>query len=160
MDESMMRSNERLVVLGRSFKDSSEVIACLAGLAREEGFVEELFVTSIQERELEYPTGLAMPVPLAIPHIGDGCAVPFVSVATLDPPVVFKSMDRSGDDVHARIVFLFGILEPKSQLAVLRKFARAFANGDDVGRLAASDTPGALLRELNGILGGMLNVGR
>jgi PTS system galactitol-specific IIA component len=159
MSEPRMKSNERLVVLDRSFGDNAEVIACLAGLAKDEGFVEDLFVEKIQERELEYPTGLPMPVPLAIPHIGDGCVVPFVSIATLASPVVFKSMDRSGDDIYARIVFLFGILDPKSQLAVLRKFARAFANGDDVEKLLKSDTPGALLGELNGILDGLLDVG-
>ncbi|MDR3164199.1 MAG: PTS sugar transporter subunit IIA [Synergistaceae bacterium] len=159
MNEPKMKSNERLVVLNRSFKESAEVIACLAGLARQEGFVEDLFVKKIQERELEYPTGLSMPVPLAIPHISDGCVVPFVSIATLASPVVFKSMDRSGGDICARIVFLFGILDPKSQLAVLRKFAKAFANGNDVEKLLKSGAPGALLSELNDILNGLLDVG-
>ena len=153
-----MTANERLILLNQRFESGAGVIARLAELARDEGFVEDLFVARIQEREKEYPTGLPMPIPLAIPHIGDGCVVPFVSVATLASPVVFKNMDRSGDDVQARIVFLFGILDPKSQLAVLRKFAKAFANGDDVGKLLASDTPGALLRNLNGILDGLRDI--
>jgi hypothetical protein len=34
----------------------------------------------------------------------------------------------------------------------------AFANGDDVGKLLASDTPGALLSELNEILDGLLDI--
>jgi PTS system galactitol-specific IIA component len=158
MGESVMKSSERLVALNRRFNDNSEAIEYLAGLARGEGFVEDLFVAKIQERELEFPTGLAMPIPLAIPHVSDGCIKPFVSVATLASPVVFKNMDCSGDEVHARVIFLFGILNPKNQLAVLRKFAKAFANEDDVGRLLASETPAALLNELNSILGGMLDV--
>ncbi|MDR0648459.1 MAG: PTS sugar transporter subunit IIA [Synergistaceae bacterium] len=159
MSEPRMKSDERLVVLGGSFDGSAEVIACLAGLAKDGGFVEDLFIRKVQERETEFPTGLAMPVPLAIPHISDGCIVPFVSIATLASPVVFKSMDLSGDDVFARIVFLFGILDPKSQVAVLQKFARTFANGGNVEKLLGSCTPGALLRELNDILDGLLDVG-
>jgi PTS system galactitol-specific IIA component len=158
MAKLVMKSNERLIALNRSFENCSDTIAYLAGLARNEGLVEDLFVTKIQERELSFPTGLDMPVPLAIPHIGDGCVEPFISVATLDPPVAFKNMDLSGDEVHAMIVFLFGILDPKSQLAVLQKFAGTFSNGEIVSRLVASKTPGDLLREMNGILDGMLDV--
>ncbi|MDR1917042.1 MAG: PTS sugar transporter subunit IIA [Synergistaceae bacterium] len=158
MGESQMKTNERLVLLNQRFENPAEVISRLAGMAKEEGLVEELFVVKLLEREIEYPTGLPMPVPLAIPHISDGCCEPFVSIATLAEPVLFKNMDRSGENIPAKIVFLFGILDPKNQLSVLRRFARAFANGDDVGRLVAAKSPAALLRELDGILEGMLDI--
>jgi PTS system galactitol-specific IIA component len=153
-----MKTNERLVLLNQRFESPEDLIDSLGGLALKEGFVEELFVRKLKERELEYPTGLPMPVPLAIPHISDGCKMPFVSISALDEPVMFKSMDCSGEQVPAKIVFLFGILDPKSQLAVLRRFARAFANGDDVGRLVTAKSPADLLRELDRILEGLLDI--
>jgi PTS system galactitol-specific IIA component len=157
MSESLMKINERLILVNQRFENSAEVIGRLAGLAREEGFVEDLFITKIQEREIEYPTGLLMPIPLAIPHVSDGCNESFASVATLAQPVTFKSMDRSGEDIPVKIVFLFGILNPENQLAFLRRFVEAFADKNDVGRLMASDNPMTLLRELNSILG-MLDI--
>ena len=58
-----------------------------------------------------------------------------------------------------KIIFLFGILDPKSQLAVLRRFAAAFADKEAVERLLAAERPADLLRELNQILEGLLSIG-
>ena len=159
MSELKMKTNEELILLRQTFRDSAQAIGTLANLAKGQGLVEDLYIERIQQRELEYPTGLEMPVPLAIPHIAAGCNQPFVSIATLEKPVAFKSMDRSGDDVMVKIIFLFGILDPKSQLAVLRRFAAAFADKEAVERLLAAERPADLLRELNQILEGLLSIG-
>ncbi len=159
MGDLKMKTNEDLILLDQTFKDSAEAIDVLGHLAKAQGLVEDLYLESIQKREVEYPTGLEMPIPLAIPHIADGCNQPFVSIATLKEPVVFKSMDRSGDDVQVRIVFLFGILDPKSQLAVLRKFAAAFSDKAAVESLLNAKTKGELLKKLDGILEGLLDIG-
>ncbi|MDR1019649.1 MAG: PTS sugar transporter subunit IIA [Synergistaceae bacterium] len=153
-----MRTNVRLVLLGRKFGGSADAIGQMARLALAEGFVNDLFTEKILERELEFPTGLPMPVPLAIPHVSDGCSVPFVSIAVPESPVAFKHMDCSGDEIEARIIFLFGMPDAGGQLTVLKKFARAFADGEAVGRLLASEASGALLMELDDILDGLLDV--
>lgn len=159
MGELKMKTNEGLILLQQTFKDSAEAIDTLAALAKDQGLVTDLYIEKIQEREVEFPTGLEMPIPLAIPHIADGCNEPFVSIATLAEPVIFKSMDRSGDDVAVQIVFLFGIIDPKSQLAVLRKFAAAFSDKAAVEKLLKAETKAGLLQELDGILDGLLNIG-
>lgn len=156
MNEIKMKTNEDLILLNQTFTTPAEVISKLAGLAKSQGLVEDIFARKIQEREVEYPTGLPMPIPLAIPHISDGCNEPFVSIATLAEPVNFKNMDRSGDDVPVQIVFLFGIIDPKNQLAVLRKFAKAFSDKAAVGKLLAAESGAELLKELDGILEGLL----
>lgn len=159
MSELKMRTNEALILLDQTFTDSVQVIDALAGLAKAQGLVEDPFLEKLQAREIEYPTGLDMPIPLAIPHISDGCKEPFVSITTLNTPVLFKSMDCSGDDIPARIVFLFGIIEPKNQLAVLRKFAAAFSNKESVEKLLSAARPADLLHELEIILEGLLDIG-
>lgn len=158
MGDLKMKTNEKLILLNQSFADSEAVIDALAGLAKSQGLVEDIFIEKIKEREKDYPTGLPMGVPLAIPHISDGCNEPFVSIATLKEPVVFYNMDRGGDEIPVQIVFLFGIIDPKSQLAVLRQFARAFANAEAVQKLLDADTPKGLLTELDSILEGLLNI--
>ncbi len=159
MSELKMRTNKDLMLLNQTFETSAEAIETLARLAQKQGFVEEEFVEKVLAREKEYPTGLEMPIPLAIPHIADGCKECFVAVATLQSSVIFKSMDLSGDDIPVQIVFLFGILDPKSQLAVLRKFAATFSNKAAVERLLAADGEEALLSELDAVLEGLLQIG-
>lgn len=159
MSDITMRTNESLILLNQTYTDCAQVIDALAGLAKAQGMVEDPFLEKIQQREVEYPTGLAMPIPLAIPHISDGCLQPFVSIATLQKPVIFKSMDHSGDDIPVEIVFLFGIIDPKNQLPVLRKFAAAFSKKESVEKLLAAPDPAALLAELDIILEGLLNIG-
>jgi PTS system galactitol-specific IIA component len=155
----LMRTNERLVLLSQKFADAAGAIDCVARNVLREGFVDEIFVEKIKEREAEYPTGLPMAVPLAIPHVSDGCLSSFVSVAVFAEPVIFKNMDRSGSAVNAEIMFMFGIRDPKEQLAVLRKFARAFADGEGIRGLIAAKSPAGLLVELTGMLEGMIETG-
>jgi PTS system galactitol-specific IIA component len=153
-----MKTNERLVLLNQNFENSAEALDRIARLAMEQEFVDESFIEKLQERENEYPTGLPMPVPLAIPHTREGCRESFMSVATLAEPIAFKSMDLSGDEIQAQIVFVFGILDANTQLDVLSKFAQVFANGDDVKRLLAAKSGSELLGELNDILDGLLKI--
>ncbi|MEA5050466.1 MAG: PTS sugar transporter subunit IIA [Oscillospiraceae bacterium] len=152
----IMQTNAELVLLNRTYASDQDAIDELANLALKQGFVDESFITAIKKREVDYPTGLDMPVPLAIPHIEDGCKTPFVSVATLREPVNFKSMDQSGDDVKVRVVFLFGIINPKDQLAILRKFAATFADPDALNGLLAKQTPEEFLKGLDAIMEGFL----
>ena len=56
-------------------------------------------------------------------------------------------------------MFLFGIIDPKSQLAVLRKFAAAFSDKAAVESLLNAQSKAELLKKLDGILEGLLNIG-
>lgn len=156
MDLSGLKTNENLVLLDQTFASAEEVIDALARLAKSEGFVTNLFIEKIKEREKEYPTGLKMAKGIAIPHIEDGCLQSFVSVATLKTPVTFQSMDGSSDDVGADMVFLFGITNPREQVEVLKKFAQTFAEEEALEQLADSAHPKELLEKLNKLLGGFL----
>lgn len=158
MDVPKMKTNTGLILIKQPFSSQLEIIQALSKLAHQQGLVNDIFLEKIVIREEEYPTGLELPIPVAIPHIEDGCQQPFVSIATLDQPVIFKSMDRSGDDIPVRIVFLFGITNPKEQLVVLRKFASAFSKKADMQKLLDATTSQDLLEELQQILEGYLVV--
>lgn len=155
---AIMQTNPELVLLNRKFDTDQDVIDALANLALKQGLVDETFIAAIKKREVEYPTGLDMPVPLAIPHIEDGCKAPFASVATLAEPVNFKSMDQSGDDIPVRVVFLFGIINPKDQLAILRKFAATFSNAEALEGLLKKETEVDFLKGLDEIMEGFMDI--
>ena len=116
MGEPLMMTNENLILLHQNFADAHEAISTLGELARRQGLVDETYLPAILKREENFPTGLELPVNIAIPHIDTGVKRSFVSIATLDQPVTFLNMDHSGDTLGAKIVFVFGILNPKEQL--------------------------------------------
>lgn len=158
MSTEIMTTNENLILLHQDFSDSKEILETLAGLAKEQGLVDDAYLPAILKREEDYPTGLELPVPIAIPHIDTGCKRSFVSIATLNNPVKFKSMDRSGTDLDVKIVFLFGILDPKSQIEILRRFARSFSDKEKIMKLVEADSKERMMELLNELLDGMLKI--
>lgn len=132
---------------------AEQVIKFLADQAIEAGFATEEFTTAILAREQEYPTGLPTSIPVAIPHIHDGCLRSFLACATLTEPVQFASMEGDDEPLEVPIVFCFGITEPKQQAAVLRQLAVLFQNAEYLSQLKAAETDEELLEILAERLG-------
>ena len=158
MGEPLMMTNEELILLHQNFADAREAISTLGELAHKQGLVDETYLPAILEREENFPTGLELPVNIAIPHIDTGVKRSFVSIATLDQPVTFLNMDHSGDTLGAKIVFVFGILNPKDQLEILKRFARSFAQKDKIQALVDSGSKKELIDSLNALLDNMLAI--
>ena len=158
MGEPLMMTNESLILLHQNFESAAQAIATLGELARKQGLVDDRYLPAILQREENFPTGLELPVNIAIPHIDTGVKRSFVSIATLDKPVTFLNMDHSGDTLDARIVFVFGILNPKDQLEILRRFARSFSKKEKIQALVDADSEKELIESLNGLLDNMLAI--
>ena len=158
MSEPLMMTNEDLILLHQNFENAQEAISTLGALAKKQGLVDETYLPAILEREKNFPTGLELPVNIAIPHIDTGVKRSFVSIATLDKPVMFLNMDHSGDTLGAKIVFVFGILNPKDQLEILKRFARSFSQKDKIQALIDADSKKELIGSLNEILDNMLAI--
>ena len=158
MSTLKMTTNTKLILLKQKFKDSSEVISTLGQLAKEQGLVDDTYLPAILEREIKYPTGLELPISIAIPHIDTGVKRSFVSITTLEEPVDFNNMDGSDDKVKAQIVFVFGIMDPKDQLTILRKFAASFAYKEKIQPLLDAKDESELIEILNVLLDQMLAI--
>jgi galactitol PTS system EIIA component len=91
-----------------SAADWKEVLGRFADLAQKEGFARPGFKEALISRESEFPTGLPMQIPLAIPHAYPEYVIqPGVGVALLDPPVVFREMGGEEDQcLSVRLVVL------------------------------------------------------
>ncbi len=158
MSFQKMTTNTKLILLKQNFKDSAEVISTMGELAKNQGLVNEEYLPAILEREKKFPTGLELPICIAIPHIDTGVNRSFVSITTLEHPVSFYNMDGSGTQVDARIVFVFGIMDPKDQLAILRKFAASFASKEKIQPLLDAESEAGLIDILNNLLDEMLEI--
>jgi galactitol PTS system EIIA component len=107
--KSGLISHPQLCWIG-SAADWKEVLQRFAALAEKEGFARPGFAEALIQRENEYPTGLPMEIPLAIPHAYPEFVIhPGVGVALLNPPVSFREMGGEEDQwlsVHLVVLML------------------------------------------------------
>jgi PTS system galactitol-specific IIA component len=134
-----------------------DVLELLSAKALEEGYVTEKFGKDLLEREQSFPTGLDMSIPISLAHVGTNCLSSFLALATLSNPVPFGNMDGSDTFVHAKLVFVFGIVKPEEQVVVLQRLGNLFKKLEFLKKLYLSDTQESLLSTLKSFLGGMLN---
>lgn len=152
METIGLYTNQTMILTGVNAKSATEVIELLCDKALQNRCIEPQFITAILEREKEYPTGLPTAVPIAIPHIHDGCIKSFFSLAVLDAPVAFRDMGDPDEEVMTRMVFLFGITDPSYQTAVLKKFSSIFQNEATLNRLLQTTDADTLMTDLKEIL--------
>jgi PTS system galactitol-specific IIA component len=148
-----LATGEALILIAPPADDAAGVIGALADQAVAAGLADHRFKPAVLARESEYPTGLPTAVPLAIPHIHDGCLTSFLACAVPAAPVRFKSMEGDDSDIDARLVFLFGITDPKAQARVLRQLSVLFQDAACLDQLAAAATPAQVLEILRSRLG-------
>lgn len=125
-----LHTKSHMIVQNCNCEDAEDVIHMLSELAHKEGYVTEEFFGAILEREKSYPTGLPTEVPIAMPHVHDGCNRTFFAMATLNSPISFRCMGDPDTILDVRHVFLFGITDPSQQTEVLRKFSMAFRDSE------------------------------
>lgn len=103
-------------------EDSVETIfKTICKKAQQLGYTKESYFNALQTRELSYPTGLALPhCGIAIPHTDfNHVKHPFISVMTLQKPVLFQAMDGA-NSIAVEVVFVLGLTTAAAQLASLK----------------------------------------
>lgn len=156
MEKVGLYTNKSMVLTGESVETADQVIDELGKLALDNGCIEALFITAVKKREKEYPTGLPTVVPIAIPHIHDGCLRSFFSMAVLKEPVIFRCMGDPEEEIPVQLVFLFGITDPVQQTEVLKKFSAMFQNKEFLDKLSETENEEKALELMKEILGDYL----
>jgi PTS system galactitol-specific IIA component len=107
--------------------DSEEAIRGLASLLRIHGFVEEGFEESVVAREEIYPTGLPLPIGVAIPHTdAEHVKRGALAIAVLEEPVTFGEMGSVDATVKVSIVCMMAIKNVDAVVHVLRQLIETF----------------------------------
>ena len=116
---------ENLIIIKSSEKTKEAVLKELSEAAMEAGYAKPGHYQALLERENKYPTGLHLPnIDVAIPHADPEWAnASSITIGILDESVKFKPMGDEGDDVHADLVFMLTILDPKEHIDFLRAFS-------------------------------------
>lgn len=135
---------------------SEAALRLLATAAVEQGYARESFVDAVVEREATFPTGLPLPVPVAIPH-ADARHIHKPGMAALVPqaPVRFGEMGSKVRTVDAQFVLMLLVDDPSQQVALLGRLIAALRRPDlDEVLLAGVEDPEELVRRFDALLQG------
>ncbi|MBP1042239.1 PTS sugar transporter subunit IIA [Vagococcus sp. BWB3-3] len=142
--------NQKLVFLNKSYSNSDALFEDIGGEIFAKGFGTGQFVEKLKEREGNFPTGLNLGnYGVAIPHTDpEYITEQFISVATLNEPVSFKSMDNINVEVPVKLVFILGLTKAENQLLVLQKLMQVIQDEALVKGLMKEKNINDLLRTL------------
>lgn len=108
-----------------------DVLRLLAKVATAHGYAWDTFEEALLCRELQFPTGLPTPTPVAIPHTDpEHVRKPGLAVALLDPAVPFGEMGRPEANVPVRLVVLLLISESSAQVEILSRLVAVLRHPD------------------------------
>jgi len=128
----------------------------LATAAVEQGYARESFVEAVIAREAAFPTGLPLPVPVAIPH-ADARHILKPGMAALVPqaPLRFGEMGSKVRTIDAQFVLMLLVDDPSQQVALLGRLIAALRR-PDLGEvlLAGVEDPEELVRRFDTLLEG------
>ena len=141
---------DNLIVLRVNKPTYEEVLEELSNAAIKAGYAKPGYHKAILEREAKYPTGLHIPlIEVAIPHADAEWAIkPSVTIGILEKPVAFGSMDGSGGDVMAGLVFMLTIEEPKDHINFLRAFSNVMGQPEILVEFAKSGNSEMIIEKI------------
>ena len=121
--------NEDTILVAELQADSPvDAIRQMAEILSRQGIVKPEFVEAVLAREKEYPTGIPVGVPVALPHTdAEQCLKPAVLIGKMERPVAFGMMGGEEDDtVDVLLVFIVSLPDPKNQVETLKKLTEIF----------------------------------
>lgn len=131
-----------LCVVGQEVGAADDALRLLAERAVAHGYARDSYPEAVLAREQDYPTGLPLPVPAAIPHVGaEHVLRPALGALVPTTPVTFGEMGSRDRTVGARLVLMLFVTDPQAQVPLLGRVITA---------LRAPDLDEVLLHDLAG----------
>lgn len=132
-------------------KNWEEVLHYFADLAMKNGFAKAGFDDALIQREKEFPTGLPMEIPIAIPHAyPEYINQPGIGIALLQPPVNFRQMGSEEEiwlPVH--LVLLMLVTQDIAHSSDLSVIIRMFQDVGWYESFSKAKTPDELAKCFN-----------
>ncbi|WEV51356.1 PTS sugar transporter subunit IIA [Lactobacillus sp. ESL0731] len=105
------------------------------------------YITSLEKRELSYPTGLKFPkISLALPHVDPQYVKrPFIYIARTTQPLKLRQMGDNAEITASDFLFL-GLKNGKKQPELLSQIISAFQDENFVGQFKGISTTEKMLQ--------------
>lgn len=128
---------KELVFNNLSFDSRTEALTYLANQLYENKKVKDTYKDAILAREQKFPTSLPTgKIEVAIPHADwQNVNTSTLAVATLAKPIAFHNMGDPKNYVHASIIIMLAIAEPKGQIKMLENLMSIVRNQDHLQNL-------------------------
>ncbi len=130
--------DENLIMLGLDAGKNEDVLAQMAQVLQQQGYVKESYKEAVIARERVFATGLPTEsYGVAIPHTDIvHVAEPAICVARLKNPVDFVIMGEEEATVPVNLVFMLAMKEQHAQLDLLQKLMAILQDQEAMGYLA------------------------
>lgn len=127
---------EKYIFVDLDVNTQDELFETLGGKLIESDVVKSTYVDALKDREGEFPTGLPLPIGVAIPHT-DGSYVneDHLVVATLSKPVDFVEMGTDDEKVDVSLVIMIVMQDGKNHLEMLQNIIATVQNEELVKEL-------------------------
>lgn len=136
--------------------DTEELFKSIGQKLFDRGLVKEGYVTSLAEREKNFPTGLDLSVVgnntpnVAIPHTEvEFCNWKGIAVAILKNPIDFRNMIAPSKHIDVRFAFFILNNEKNSQTNLLSYLMSFFTQDDKVSKLSEMTDSEEIFQYLN-----------
>ncbi|WP_071396179.1 PTS sugar transporter subunit IIA [Bacillus tuaregi] len=131
---------DELIKLQLSCSNQDNFFEVMFNEAKKYGYVDDMFLTKIKEREAIFPTGLKIgDYSVAIPHTDpEFVKEQFIAVATLENPISFHLMDDASQVTDVKVVMMLGLNQPHSQIETLQQLIAIIQEQSNVEALLAA----------------------
>lgn len=144
--------NEKHIYLDKDFDNKNELFHFIASKLIYEGYVENDYEKALEEREENFPTGLATSkFGIAIPHC-DAIHVKkqCISFIRMKSPVTFNQMGAiNNETVDCKFAFVLSVKEPSKQVNVLVTLVGLIQDADFMTELLISNSEKEICDKLN-----------
>ncbi|MGJ3508681.1 PTS sugar transporter subunit IIA [Enemella sp. A6] len=146
-----MEFHEHLMFPNLTTPSRDELLQTLGKAVIDAGYARDDYVTGLQEREAEFPTGLPISGGVAIPHTSAEYAKgDTIAVATLVDPVTFHEMGGDEDsEVETHTVFLLVFSDPSEHVTLLSRLVKLLQDQAFVNTVREAPDAATLTRILS-----------
>ncbi|MGM0168602.1 PTS system, galactitol-specific IIA component [Enterococcus sp. AZ135] len=135
-------------------ENKEELFDQLSEALKQKGIVNDGFSQALEDREMDFPTGLPVKHGVAIPHT-DGSLVHSDQLifATLKNPVVFNEMGGDEEDtVEVSVIVMLAVKDGPKHLDVLQKLIESIQKEGFVDSLVSAKETDEMLEIVNNYL--------
>lgn len=137
-----MELSKEYIFRNLNCKNKEEYFKFLSDKLYKDGYVKKDYGEGLNQRELEYPTGLPLPIGVAIPHTDSSYVKNNTfTIAIFKNPIVFNEMaGDEGDTVDVKVAINIVMTDGQKHLEVLQNLIEKIQDNKFVETIANSDS--------------------
>lgn len=121
----------------RDDESQEEYFRVMAKELEAKGFVKKGFLTELNRREKNYPTGIETKTQgVAMPHVESQYVLTnALFIAVFKEPIKFRRMDDSGKELDVKLVFMLLVEDTSIHMEAIQQLAKLFIDEDILNKL-------------------------